>query len=90
MVGLVDEALEGFDENKCTIIVFLDLSAAFDTIDHEKLMTLLSEEIGISGTALEWFRSFITGRSQQVRIDNHYSEILKVLFGTPQGSVFGP
>ena len=90
MVGLVDEALEGFEEGRCTVIVFLDLSAAFDTIDHEKLLTLLSEEIGISGTALQWFRSFITGRSQQVRIDNHYSEILEVLFGTPQGSVLGP
>ena len=59
MVGLVDEVLEGFDENKRTIIVFLDLSAAFNTIDHEKLLKLLSEEIGISGTALQWFRCFV-------------------------------
>ena len=37
MIGLVDEVLEGFEDNKCTVIVFLDLSAAFDTIDNEKL-----------------------------------------------------
>ena len=90
MVGLIDEVLEGFDENKCTVIVFLDLSAAFDTIDQEKLLEILSEEIGISGTALKWFRSFMTGRTQKVRINNEYSESLDVKFGTPQGSVLGP
>ena len=90
MVEMVDEALEGFDDNKCTVIVFLDLSAAFDTIDHEKLLGILSDEIGISGTALKWFRSFITGRTQRVRINNEYSDSLDVLFGTPQGSVLGP
>ena len=90
MIGLVDEVLNGFDENKCTVIVFLDLSAAFDTIDHEKLLSIMSEELGITGTALEWFRSFITGRTQQVRINGEYSESLDVQFGTPQGSVLGP
>ena len=90
MIGLVDEVLKGFDENKCTVIVFLDLSAAFDTIDHEKLLSIMSEELGINGTALEWFRSFMTGRTQQVRINGEYSDSLDVQFGTPQGSVLGP
>ena len=90
MLGLVDEVLEGFDDGKCTVIVFLDLSAAFDTIDHEKLLKIMSEELGITGTALQWFRSFLVGRTQQVRINGEYSESLKVLFGAPQGSVLGP
>ena len=90
MIGLVDEALEGFDENKCTVIVFLDLSAAFDTIDQEELLDILLEEIGISGTALAWSRLFMIGRTQKVRINNEYSESMEVLFGTPQGSVLGP
>ena len=70
--------------------MFLDLSAAFDTIDHEKLLLIMSEELGITDTALQWFRSFLTGRTQQVRINGEYSESLEVLFGTPQGSVLGP
>ena len=82
--------MEGFEDNKCTVIVFLDLSAAFDTIDHEKLLLIMSEELGITDTALQWFRSFLTGRTQQVRINGEYSESLEVLFGTPQGSVLGP
>ena len=90
MVGLIDEVLEGFENNKCTVIVFLDLSAAFDTIDHEKLLSIMSEELGITGTALQWFRSYLIGRTHQVRINGEYSESLEVLFGAPQGSVLGP
>ena len=52
MIGLFDEVLQGFDENKATIIIFLDLSAAFDTIDHEKLLQILHDELGIGGAAL--------------------------------------
>ena len=90
MLGLVDEVLSGFDENKCTIILFLDLSAAFDTIDFEKLLQILSDEIGIGGVALQWFRSFLTERTQKVKISNVFSKICEVLFGAPQGSVLGP
>ena len=90
MLSIVDDALNGFDNDKCTVIVFLDLSAAFDTIDHETLLNILSEEIGIKGIALQWFRSFLTGRTQRVNINNHLSDILLVLFGAPQGTVLGP
>ena len=71
-------------------MLFLDLSAAFDTIDIEKLLNVLSEELGITGTALQWFRSFLSGRTQKVRIGQAFSECLEVLFGTVQGSVLGP
>ena len=90
MLGVVDEVLGGFDEGLCTIMLFLDLSAAFDTIDHDIMLTILSDEIGITGVALEWFRSFLVGRTQRVRVENEVSEKLEVLFGTPQGSVLGP
>ena len=90
LVGMFDEVLEGFDKNQCTVIVFLDLSAAFDTIDQEKLLAILSDELGITDVALQWFRSFMIGRTQQVKINNQYSESLEVLFGAPQGSVLGP
>lgn len=50
----------------------------------------MSEEIGVSGVALEWFKSFLYGRTQRVRIKEDFSDILEVLFGAPQGSVLGP
>ena len=90
MLGLVDDVLSGFDENLCTIIILLDLSAAFDTIDFYIMIQILHDEIGVRGVALDWFRSFLQGRTQQVKIDNAYSEVLDILFGTPQGSVLGP
>ena len=55
MRGMMDEILKGFDENNATIIIFLDLSAAFDTIDFDKVLEILREEIGIAGNALKWF-----------------------------------
>ena len=54
MLGVVSHILKGFDEDKCTVMMFLDLSAAFDTIDIDKLLVILSEEIGLSGVALKW------------------------------------
>jgi hypothetical protein len=90
MVGITDEVLRGFDENKATIIIFLDLSAAFDTIDIEKVLQILHDEIGVGGTALDWFRSFLSGRTQRVKINGEYSESLEVPCGAPQGSVLGP
>merc|ERR1711933_437025 len=90
MRGLFDEVLRGFDENKATIVIFLDLSAAFDTIDPEKLLQILHDEIGIGGVALKWFRSFLIERTQRVKVNNEYSESLVVPCGTPQGSVLGP
>ena len=67
ILGLTDEALRGFDNNMATVVIFLDLSTAFDTIDISKLLQIMENEIGISGgTALQWFRSFLTSRTQRV------------------------
>lgn len=90
MIGLTDEVLRGFDENKATIVIFLDLSAAFDTIDPNKLLKIMESELGITGIALKWFRSFLVGRTQRVKINNEYSDSVEVPCGTPQGSVLGP
>ena len=90
MLGVMDEVLRGFDDNMATIVIFLDLSAAFDTIDIEKLTQILDEEIGICGNALEWCRSFLTGRTQRVKVDGEYSDSCEVPCGAPQGSVLGP
>ena len=90
VLGLVDEVLRGFDENLATIIIIIDLSAAFDTIDINKLIRILRYEIGIDGIALKWFHSFLTNRLQRVKIDHCYSDCREVPCGVPQGSVLGP
>ena len=72
------------------MMMFLDLSAAFDTIDITRLLEILNKEIGISGAALKWFEAFLTGRTQKVRVKGEFSKVLEVLFGAPQGSVLGP
>ena len=90
ILSLTDEALRGFDNDMATIVIFLDLSAAFDTIDIDKLLQIIDKEIGIGSIALQWFRSFLTGRTQRVKISGTYSESLEVPCGAPQGSVLGP
>ena len=90
ILGLPDEVLMGFEEKKCTIIVFLGLSAAFDTIDIDKLLEILIVELRISGVALKWFEPFLKGCTQRVRINGQLSSILQILFGSVQGTVLDP
>ena len=71
-------------------MLLVDLSAAFDTVDINKLLHILENDFGITGTALLWFKSFLVGRTQRVKIENALSTTLPVLFGVPQGSVLGP
>ena len=70
--------------------MFLDLSAAFDTVDQEKLLQILEEELGIRGTALKWYASFLRSRTQRVKIGESYSEEVTLDFGVAQGSILGP
>ena len=90
MLRVVNDVLIGFDNNNATIVLLLDLSAAFDTVDTDKLLHILNMEIGVTGTALKWFRSFLVGRKQRVKIGNSISDLLDTLFGIAQGSVLGP
>lgn len=90
LVKLVNDVLVDFESNKSTILLLIDLSAAFDTVDIDKLLHILENDIGIKGMALLWFKSFLVGRTQRVKIENSLSDILQVLFGVPQGSVLGP
>ena len=65
-----------------------DLSAAFDTVDHFILLRRLEISFGIRGAALEWFSSYLTGRSQQVSVHNIMACVF-LDYGVPQGSVLG-
>ena len=89
LCGIVSDLLEYMDEGKCAILILLDLSAAFDTVDHELLIDDLMY-IGVEGVALEWFKSYLENRSYHVIINGTKSEKRTLHRGVPQGSVLGP
>ncbi len=70
--------------------MLLDLSAAFDTIDHNILLNRLENFVGISGSALAWFKSYLSDHHQFVAVNEEVSYRSQVRYGAPQGSVLGP
>ena len=84
-----NDILTALDKNEAAVLVLLDLSATFDTVDHNMLLGRLSE-FGISGTVWNWFKSYLSPRSQRVRVMNACSDATFLKFGVPQGSVLGP
>ncbi len=72
------------------MLVLLDLSAAFDTIDHDILIDRLQNCTGIQGQALRWFRSYLSDRYHFVYLNGASSQLSPVKYGVPQGSVLGP
>ena len=70
--------------------MLLDLSSAFDTIDHSVLLNKLNKDFGISGSVLEWIKSYLSNRTFAVRISNIEGQPVILIFGVPQGSILGP
>ena len=90
LLKIVNNLLLSCDENMPSVVLLLDLSAAFDTVDHEKLLKILYTDIGIRGKAYSWCKSFLTNRTFRVKIGEAYSDEETLLFGVAQGSVLGP
>ena len=90
LLRVTNDILTALDRGDVTFLTLLDLSAAFDTIDHFLLYHILSHNYGISGTALTWFKNYLTDRTQSVNINNTTSSSTPLSFGVPQGSVLGP
>ena len=81
------DMLSSLDAGKCTVLVSLDLSAAFDTINHNVLLNRLHHMYRITGTAFKWFQSYIEQRNYQVCVGDSLSQRRPVTSGVPQGSV---
>ncbi|XP_072025193.1 uncharacterized protein [Amphiura filiformis] len=90
LLKVQSDILNAVDRREVVFLVMLDLSAAFDTIDHVLLLQHLESNFGISGKALQWMRSYLESRVYQVQIDGVYSHMHKLDTGVPQGSVLGP
>jgi len=89
VTNFVAHILRSIEKNEYTVSVLLDLSKAFDTIDHDILLKKL-EIYGVRGLALEWFRSYLKNRTQFVNYKTMNSTCLSMSCGVPQGSVLGP
>ena len=85
-----NDILSSMDGGRVTASTLLDRSAAFDTIDHTILLRRLGDWFGVSGKALDWYKSYLTGKSQRIKLGNCLSCISDRSFGVPQGSVLGP
>ena len=84
------DILCALDTGDVAVLTLLDLSAAFDTVDHITLLQRLKTSYGIGGSVLEWFTSYLSGRIQSVRCGMSTSNASSVLCGVPQGSVLEP
>ena len=90
LLRVADDVLRDIDNKRATLFVALDLSAAFDTIDHSVLLRRLESTFGITGNALSLLGSYLHDRSQFVRVGSRESRVYDCTVGVPQGSVLGP
>ena len=90
LLRVQNDILQAVDSCGGAILVLLDLSAAFDTFDHEKLIRTLDAYCGIKGDNLKWFLSYMKGRVQSIQIGSTFSREQNLLLGVPLGSVLGP
>jgi len=90
VLRVLSDILNAVDRGDVAALIFLDVSAAFDTVDHSILLQRLQSTFGIHDTVHQWFRSYLSGRRQCVRRGYIKSLITTLVCGVPQGSVLGP
>ena len=89
ITDICNKLVESIEKKHFSCCIFLDFAKAFDTVDHEILISKL-EYYGIRGIALDWFRSYLKDRTQRVYVGGQLSDSLSITYGVPQGSVLGP
>ena len=89
MIHMYDVWTESMEQGEMAAAMMIDLSAAFDMVDHNLLLEKLSI-LGFKPDAHDWIRSYLSNRFQRVFVDGHLSDQLAVEVGVPQGSILGP
>ena len=90
LLEVLDGVYTAADNKQVTVLISLDLSAAFDTVDHEILLQQLQSEFGVTDTPLDWLRSYLETRTQFVKLGQRQLPTVGSDVGVPQGSVLGP
>ena len=90
LLKVKNDLLMIMDKGHVSLLVLLDLSAAFNTVDHKILLKTLQMKLGVCGSALSWFESYLEGRSQRICIKETLSQSFDLQWGVPQGSCLGP
>ena len=89
LINLTENIRQALDNGYIGCGIFVDLQKAFDTVDHQILLSKL-DYYGIRGTSNNWFKSYFSNRKQFVSINGYDSELAEINSGVPQGSVLGP
>jgi len=90
LLEILDGVYTAANNKEVTALIGLDLSTAFDTVNHEILLERLQTEFGVEGMPLAWLRSYLDGWTWYVKIGPHQSTAIQLEVGVPQGSVLGP
>ena len=89
LLRITNDILLALDDSGVAVLILVDLSSAFNTTDHYILLNRLRSLYAIFGTALSWFESYLTGRTQTVTVNDRNSRLADDSFGVPQGTVLG-
>ena len=90
IIQLINQINNSFEKNHFTLGIFIDLSKAFDTVDHSILIKKL-KLYGVKGNNLRWFESYLSNRKQYISYNgNKCTTFESITYGVPQGSILGP
>ncbi len=89
LLRVSNDILRGVDSGSCVVLLLLDLTAAFDTVDHDILIARLKNHVGVQGLALKWFSSYLKDRTFSVSLGDYSSPTAPLVCGVPQGSILG-
>ena len=90
VVRVTNDILQALDCGQCVYLVLLDLSPAFNTIDHKVFLSLLREDYGVTGGVADWMESYLRNRHQIINVNDALSDKISLQYGFSQGSKIGP